>query len=111
MDDTTLRILVRVGMIVVAVAALGLVTIVLRLRGASPKVDRLAPPTAVSGRLGPLLGIGVVGALVALVGQWSRGGSVSDDPSPLRLAMMIMGLAVAIGGFYAYSWLLRTGQD
>ena len=111
MDEGTLRILVRVGMVVVAAAALGLVTIMLRVRGSSPKADRITPPTPVSGRRGPLLGIGVVGALVALVGQWSRGGSVSDDPSPLRMAMMIMGLAVAIGGFYAYSWLLKTGQD
>jgi hypothetical protein len=111
MSETTLRILVRVGMIVVALAALGLVTIALRLRGSKRMADRLTPPTAVSGRRGLLLGIGVVGAVIALIGQWTRGGSVSDDPSPLRMAMMIMGMAVAIGGFYAYSWLLKTGLD
>jgi hypothetical protein len=110
MSDTTLKFMVRGGMIVVGVAALALVTLVTRKR-AGAAAERTAPPTAVSGRRGPLLGIGVVGALVALIGQWTRGGSVSDDPPPLRLAMMIMGMAVAIGGFYAYSWLLKTGQD
>ena len=108
MSDTTLKFVVRGGIIVVGVAALALVSLVTRKRG---NVERTAPPTAMSGRRGPLLGIGVLGALVALIGQWTRGGSVSDDPSPLRMAMMIMGMAVAIGGFYAYSWLLKTGLD
>lgn len=108
MSDTTLKFMVRGGMIVVGVAALTLVTLVTRKRG---NVVRTAPPTAVSGRRGPLLAIGLLGGLVALVGQWLGGGSVSENPSPMRMTMSLLGLAVAIGGFYAYSWLLKTGQD
>jgi hypothetical protein len=84
MDEGMLRILVRVGMIVAGVAMLGLVTLVTRKRRPET-AERTQPLTAFSGRRGPLLAIGFAGAVVASIGQWLRGGSISDSPSTPRL--------------------------
>ena len=109
MDDQTLRIVVRIGIAVAVVGMLGIVTLLTRRRG--PDVGRTAPPTTMSGRRGPLLAIGAVGAVLAGAGQWLNRGSMSDDPSTARTALSLLGLAVTIGGFMAWGRLVKTGQD
>lgn len=100
--DMGMAAVVRIVMFVVAIAMVGVVTVAMRNR---PKSDR--PPTAVSGRRGPLLVIGLVGAVAALLGQYS------DWPEDLkiRLGMAGVGLAIALGGFLGWAILRRAGID
>jgi hypothetical protein len=102
-DDATLKIITRAALPVSAAVMLALVSLFRKSSGAAP--------TAFSGRRGPLLGIGVVGALTAIAAQWVGRDSQYEDPSESRVVLLLIGFAIAVGGFLPYGYLVRRGGD
>src|SRR4051812_35536349 len=102
MDNPGLYTVIRLGMFVVAIGLLAVVSFAMRNR---PRTNH--PPTAVSGRRGPLLAVGALGGIMTVIGQWS------DWPENvrLRLCMLFVSFALAIAGLLGWMLLVRARID